>query len=70
MAVRALANSSPGQPARRRWARAQSSLWRGPPDHRPHRANARCYHGPQAVITMIMLDRAGLAPNLPWNLAA
>jgi transposase len=30
------------------------------------RANARGFHDPQAFITMIMLDRAGLAPNLPW----
>ena len=34
------------------------------------RANARGFHDPQAFITMIMLDRAGLAPNLPWNQAA
>lgn len=30
------------------------------------RANARGFHDPQAFITMIMLDRAGLAPELPW----
>lgn len=30
------------------------------------RVNARGFHDPQAFITMIMLDRAGLAPNLPW----
>ena len=30
------------------------------------RANARGFHDPHAFITMIMLDRAGLAPNLPW----
>lgn len=30
------------------------------------RANARGFHDPLAFITMIMLDRAGLAPNLPW----
>jgi transposase len=31
------------------------------------RANARGFHDPQAFITMIMLDRAGLAPSLPWT---
>lgn len=30
------------------------------------RTNARGFHDPEAFITMIMLDRAGLAPNLPW----
>ncbi len=30
------------------------------------RANARGFHDPQAFITMIMLDRSGLAPTLPW----
>ena len=30
------------------------------------RTNARGFHDPQAFITMIMLDRAGLAPTLPW----
>lgn len=30
------------------------------------RANARGFHDPQAFINMIMLDRAGLAPTLPW----
>ena len=30
------------------------------------RANARGFHDPNAFITMIMLDRAGLAPDLPW----
>jgi transposase len=30
------------------------------------RANARGFHDPQAFITMIMLDRAGIAPDLPW----
>jgi transposase len=30
------------------------------------RANARGFHDPQAFITMIMLDRSGLAPQLPW----
>ncbi len=31
------------------------------------RANARGFHDPQAFITMIMLDRAGLTPDLPWT---
>ena len=31
------------------------------------RANARGFHDPDAFITMIMLDRGGLAPNLPWT---
>lgn len=30
------------------------------------RANARGFHDPHAFITMIMLDRAGIAPDLPW----
>lgn len=30
------------------------------------RANARGFHDPEAFITMIMLDRAGIAPDLPW----
>ena len=30
------------------------------------RANARGFHDPERFITMIMLDRAGLAPPLPW----
>lgn len=34
------------------------------------RTNARGFHDPQAFITMVMLDRAGLAPNLPWAPAA
>ena len=34
------------------------------------RANARGFHDPEAFITMIMLDRAGIAPNLPWTTAA
>lgn len=34
------------------------------------RTNARGFHDPQAFITMIMLDRADLAPNLPWAPAA
>ena len=31
------------------------------------RTNARGFHNPQAFITMVMLDRAGLAPTLPWT---
>lgn len=31
------------------------------------RANARGFHTAQAFITMIMLDRSGLAPTLPWT---
>ena len=34
------------------------------------RANARGFHNPNAFITMIMLDRAGIAPQLPWTTAA
>lgn len=34
------------------------------------RANARGFHDPEAFTTMIMLDRAGIAPNLPWTTAA
>jgi len=34
------------------------------------RTNARGFHDPEAFITMIMLDRAGLAPDLPWTTAA
>lgn len=34
------------------------------------RANARGFHDPEAFITMIMLDRAGLGPDLPWNQTA
>ena len=30
------------------------------------RANARGFHDPEAFITMILLDRGGLAPDLPW----
>jgi transposase len=30
------------------------------------RANARGFHDPHAFITMIMLDRAGISPDLPW----
>jgi transposase len=32
-------------------------------------ANARGFHDPAAFITMVMLDRAGIAPNLPWTTA-
>ncbi len=34
------------------------------------RTNARVFHNPEALITMTMLDRAGLSPDLPWNTAA
>jgi len=34
------------------------------------RTNARGFHDPQAFITMIMLDRARLAPELPWATAS
>ncbi|MDQ3544442.1 MAG: ISL3 family transposase [Actinomycetota bacterium] len=34
------------------------------------RANARGFHDPHAFITMIMLDRAGIGPNLPWASAS
>ena len=34
------------------------------------RANARGFHDPEAFITMIMLDRARLAPHLPWATAS
>lgn len=34
------------------------------------RTNARGFHNPEAFITMIMLDRAGLAPQLPWKTGA
>lgn len=30
------------------------------------RTNARGFHDPQNFITMIMLDRAGIRPDLPW----
>jgi len=30
------------------------------------RSAARGFHDPRAFITMIMLDRSGLAPDLPW----
>jgi hypothetical protein len=29
--------------------------------------NACGFHDPEAVIAMIMLDRAGITPNLPWT---
>jgi transposase len=31
------------------------------------RANARGFHDAESFITMVMLDRAGIAPELPWN---
>jgi len=34
------------------------------------RANARGFHDPHAFITMIMLDRAGIGPDLPWASAS
>ncbi len=34
------------------------------------RSAARGFHDPQAFITMIMLDRADLAPELPWATAS
>lgn len=34
------------------------------------RANARGFHTAQAFITMILLDRAGIAPTLPWQQAS
>jgi transposase len=34
------------------------------------RTNARGFHNPESFITMIMLDRAGIAPDLPWAPAA
>lgn len=34
------------------------------------RANARGFHDPSAFITMIMLERGGLAPDLPWATAS
>ena len=30
----------------------------------------RGFHDPEAFITMIMLDRARLAPDLPWATAS
>ena len=32
------------------------------------RSAARGFHDPESFITMIMLDRAGIAPKLPWAL--
>lgn len=34
------------------------------------RSAARGFHDPRAFITMIMLDRAGLTPELPWATAS
>lgn len=34
------------------------------------RASARGFHDPEAFITMVMLDRAGIAPDLPWATAS
>ena len=34
------------------------------------RSAARGFHDPQSFITMIMLDRAGIAPQLPWATAS
>jgi transposase len=34
------------------------------------RANARGFHDAQSFITMVMLDRAGIAPELPWDQAS
>jgi len=34
------------------------------------RTNARGFHDPEAFITMIMLDRANLGPDLPWATAS
>lgn len=34
------------------------------------RANARGFHDAQAFITMVMLDRSGIAPRLPWESTA
>ncbi|MDQ3575946.1 MAG: ISL3 family transposase [Actinomycetota bacterium] len=34
------------------------------------RANARGFHDPEAFMTMIMLDRSGIAPDLPWRAAS
>ena len=31
------------------------------------RTNARGFHNPEAFITMILLERADLGPNLPWT---
>ncbi len=34
------------------------------------RSAARGFHDPESFITMIMLDRAGIAPPLPWDAAS
>lgn len=34
------------------------------------RTNARGFHDPEAFITMIMLDRSGIGPDLPWRTAS
>jgi len=34
------------------------------------RSAARGFHEPESFITMIMLDRAGIAPQLPWEAAS
>ncbi len=34
------------------------------------RANARGFYNAESFITMVMLDRAGLAPELPWSQAS
>ena len=34
------------------------------------RSAARGFHDPESFITMIMLDRAGIAPQLPWPAAS
>ena len=34
------------------------------------RTNARGFHDPEAFIAMVMLDRGGLGPDLPWTTAA
>ncbi len=33
------------------------------------RSNARGFHDPTSFITMFMLDRVGIAPELLWNQA-
>jgi len=30
------------------------------------RSTPRGFHEPESCLTMIMLDRAGIAPRLPW----
>lgn len=30
------------------------------------RSNARGFHSPERFVTMVMVDRAGVAPELPW----